>query len=443
MTTDIQGVRPETTRTTRSSADDGAFREPAAAPESRTGAPTENRRRSEEPTSFGGGVPEDLVSRFEQVLAGTQPDAVPNPALLALQAAAARLASLTDLVLPDTLKGVQGTQTSDAIQSLVDLLAAAMAANGQVLPQVSVTLTLPMPKALPGPVGSLDDKPRTVIVRMRPEPDGSGVTLTLQPVGIGTATGTPPGGLGLAARTDLAGVADDSSLEALLAGTFMRGPGASRRSDATPGLALGGPLAPDLDAGLSIRLPTPTAIQAPTTGAAHADLKPVTVDRVLSVHQGVLTGAVDKRMYLQESTESGQVLQLAPVATAAPTGIAAAPTGTAIPEPAGAAQAVWDQVRAMSERMAAGVGSAGVHQIRLEIDPRLLPGVQVAIQMAAGQIQVEFFCANEASRRRLRAAAIRDVDQMADRLGRAVHVTLHANGPDDAHASAEHLHAGR
>ena len=97
----------------------------------------------------------------------------------------------------------------------------------------------------------------------------------------------------------------------------------------------------------------------------------------------------------------------------------------------------------MAERMVAGPGPAGVHQIRLEIDPRLMPGVQVAIQMAAGQIQVEFFCANEASRRRLRVAASRDVDQMAERLGRTVHVTIRSGDAMDAHASAEHLHAAR
>jgi hypothetical protein len=100
----------------------------------------------------------------------------------------------------------------------------------------------------------------------------------------------------------------------------------------------------------------------------------------------------------------------------------------------------------MALRMAAGTGANGAHQIRMEIDPRLLPGVQVTLQMSAGQMQMEFVCANDASRRRLRAAAQRELGPMASRLGCPVQVTLRADGPDAGAAAggsddAEHLHA--
>ncbi len=100
----------------------------------------------------------------------------------------------------------------------------------------------------------------------------------------------------------------------------------------------------------------------------------------------------------------------------------------------------------MALRMAAGTGANGAHQIRIEIDPRLLPGVQVVLQMSAGQMQMEFVCANDVSRRRLRAAAQRELGPMASRLGCPVQVTLRADGPDAGAATgrgddAEYLHA--
>lgn len=105
------------------------------------------------------------------------------------------------------------------------------------------------------------------------------------------------------------------------------------------------------------------------------------------------------------------------------------------------AEAVWQQVQAMALRMASGTGVTGLHQIRLEIDPRLLPGVQVVLQLSAGQVQVEFTCASEASRRRLRTVAQRELGPMAERLGRPVQVTLCAEGAE-AGDEAEYLHAG-
>jgi len=70
----------------------------------------------------------------------------------------------------------------------------------------------------------------------------------------------------------------------------------------------------------------------------------------------------------------------------------------------------------------------------------------VTLQMSAGQMQMEFVCANDASRRRLRAAAQRELGPMASRLGCPVQVTLRADGPDAGAAAggsddAEHLHA--
>ncbi len=120
----------------------------------------------------------------------------------------------------------------------------------------------------------------------------------------------------------------------------------------------------------------------------------------------------------------------------------AAPTPGA---PSGA-EAVWRQVQDMALRMAAGTGANGAHQIRMEIDPRLLPGVQVTLQMSAGQMQMEFVCSNDVSRRRLRAAAQRELGAMASRLGCPVQVTLRADGPDAGAATgrgddAEYLHA--
>ncbi len=116
------------------------------------------------------------------------------------------------------------------------------------------------------------------------------------------------------------------------------------------------------------------------------------------------------------------------------------------PGASGGAEAVWRQVQDMALRMAAGTGANGAHQIRIEIDPRLLPGVQVVLQMSAGQMQMEFVCANDVSRRRLRAAAQRELGPMASRLGCPVQVTLRADGPDAGAATgrgddAEYLHA--
>ncbi|MDH4377238.1 MAG: hypothetical protein QE494_13155 [Ramlibacter sp.] len=131
-------------------------------------------------------------------------------------------------------------------------------------------------------------------------------------------------------------------------------------------------------------------------------------------------------------------LPLSALANASP----AAPS----PGAPGGAEAVWRQVQDMALRMAAGTGASGAHQIRLEIDPRLLPGVQVVLQMSAGQMQMEFVCSNDVSRRRLRAAAQRELGPMASRLGCPVQVTLRADGPDAGAATgrgddAEYLHA--
>ncbi len=110
------------------------------------------------------------------------------------------------------------------------------------------------------------------------------------------------------------------------------------------------------------------------------------------------------------------------------------------------ASEVWRQVQAVADRMAAGVGSAGAQQIRMDIDPRILPGVQAVMQVLAGQIQLEFICTNEKSRRLLRSVAQRELGEVAGRLKRPVQVTLRGVDADWADASAgedvEYLHAG-
>ncbi len=120
-------------------------------------------------------------------------------------------------------------------------------------------------------------------------------------------------------------------------------------------------------------------------------------------------------------------------------------TPLAPPSPPRSAELAWQQVQAMAQRLAVGRGPEGVHQIRVEIDPRLLPGVQVVMQAAAGQLQLDFVCSNEQSRRRLRVVAQREMAGMASRLGCPVQVTLSAAPTSDAgeggEGSPEYLHA--
>jgi hypothetical protein len=111
-----------------------------------------------------------------------------------------------------------------------------------------------------------------------------------------------------------------------------------------------------------------------------------------------------------------------------------------------AREAIWRQVQAVADRMAAGLGASGVHQIRLDIDPRVLPGVQAVMQVMAGQVQLEFICANDKSRRLLRSVAQRDLGAMAERLKCPVQMTLRSADGFDAGGLAsedeEFMHGG-
>lgn len=117
----------------------------------------------------------------------------------------------------------------------------------------------------------------------------------------------------------------------------------------------------------------------------------------------------------------------------------------ASPAPPRPVELAWQQVQAMAQRLAVGRGPEAVHQIRVEIDPRLLPGVQAVMQVMAGQLQLEFVCSNEQSRRRLRVVAQREMAGMASRLGCPVQVTLStaptSGAGEGGEESPEYLHA--
>lgn len=106
----------------------------------------------------------------------------------------------------------------------------------------------------------------------------------------------------------------------------------------------------------------------------------------------------------------------------------------------------WQQVQAVAERMSVGMGPSGVPQVRLDIDPRLLPGVQATIQVLAGQVHLEFVCATDQVRRRLRTVAHREIEGMAARVGMPVLVTLRSgdwSGAEDGVVEdEERMHAG-
>lgn len=442
MRNESQAIRPETTAS-RPPPDDTAYRETVPAREPRTEASGDGRRGSDARGPADAGVTPEAVSRFERALSGAASGPVLDPALLALQAASAGLSAVTgqpglDCLAVNTGSDAAVTQADKdpraVIRDLVDILAEALAAGGAFPPQVSAVVTLPGQSAGIGMHASLPPVARPVLVRMQLEPDGRGVKLTVTPVarevlqrlqdGQGLGLGSVSGVLSLQAeggpdqRLTVPGQRIDLSL------LFSLTPTATEAA----GLAL------------TLRVPLPAGI-ADKPGSPGADLLPAAamapaVPAAKAVVGSMTEIAGSAGRDPDEALAVGQLPQPNPQP-------AAAPASAAPPVPPAPAVAVWEQVRAMAERMAAGAGLAGVHQIRLEIDPRLLPGVQVAIQMAAGQVQVEFFCANEASRRRLRLAASKDVDQMAERLGRTVHVTIRAGDANDAHAPAEHLHAAR
>ncbi len=105
----------------------------------------------------------------------------------------------------------------------------------------------------------------------------------------------------------------------------------------------------------------------------------------------------------------------------------------------GPSEKVWQQVEAVAHRMTVAPSLAGGQQVRLDIDPRLLPGVQVVLQFSSGRLQVDFICSQEASRRRVRSVAHRELAGAAGRLGVDVMMTLRSEESDEA--DAECLHA--
>ena len=104
------------------------------------------------------------------------------------------------------------------------------------------------------------------------------------------------------------------------------------------------------------------------------------------------------------------------------------------------AQAVWQQVREVVERLEVSHGPAGVAQVRMEFSAPALPGVQAIVQQVAGRVQVELIASSEASRRRLRTVIERELTATVDRLGRAVDVTLRSTDAVDGE-EMESLHA--
>ncbi len=116
-----------------------------------------------------------------------------------------------------------------------------------------------------------------------------------------------------------------------------------------------------------------------------------------------------------------------------------AAAGTPASAPTEPAHRVWRQVEDAATRMTVLSATAGNPHVRLDIDPRVLPGVQVVMQFAGGRLQVEFICAFDASRRNLRAVAQRELGGTASRLGVDLLMKLRADGADEG--EAEYLHA--
>ena len=115
------------------------------------------------------------------------------------------------------------------------------------------------------------------------------------------------------------------------------------------------------------------------------------------------------------------------------------PASASEPPSAAPAHAVWAQVEQLAQRMMVAPSPGGGQQMRIEIDPRLLPGVQVNIHFMEGRLQMEFLCSQDASRRRLRSVASREVAGAAGRLGVDVLVSLRSD--DTEESDTEFLHA--
>ena len=287
-----------------------------------------------------------------------------------------------------------------SLQDVVDLLATALQHRGSQPPVVTV--------------GGRDGNAS----RVRAAWTGSGLEVTVDGARLGTVT-TPPGALAASAS------------------------GASGPSAATAFILNATPVAVALPANLAEAGAGPSVAPGPAQVAASSGTSVAAFGEVAieSLAGGLVPAAVaelsdasgaTERLFAQAAGESAQAL----AARWIPGVPDLQPTAAS---PAGPADKVWQQVEAAATRMQVTPSLAGGQQVRLDIDPRLLPGVQVVLQFTSGRLQMDFICSQEASRRRLRAVAGRELGGAAGRLGVDVLMSLRSDAQDEA--GTEFMHA--
>lgn len=85
------------------------------------------------------------------------------------------------------------------------------------------------------------------------------------------------------------------------------------------------------------------------------------------------------------------------------------------------------------ERLMVGDGRNGNRQVRMDLKDDLLEGVSVTVQELDGRLQVDFACAVESSRLRLKSAAPGQARELASRLARDVLLRIHTGNESDEH----------
>ena len=86
-----------------------------------------------------------------------------------------------------------------------------------------------------------------------------------------------------------------------------------------------------------------------------------------------------------------------------------------------------DLLDAAVTRLESGPSASGATQVRLEFKADFLPGVTAVVQQAGGRVQIDFFCAGEASRQFLSAITRREASDMARRCRRDVLFRIHSH----------------
>jgi len=104
--------------------------------------------------------------------------------------------------------------------------------------------------------------------------------------------------------------------------------------------------------------------------------------------------------------------------------------------PAQIVSALSDLLQEAVIRLASGPSVPGATQVRLEFKADFLPGVTAIFQKAGGRIQVDFFCAVEASRQLLGAITRREVGEVARRCRRDLLLRIHAHDEEQAETSS-------